>query len=228
MAKQLNNESHDDEVDVCHNFAMTTEDIPFAEATQLLSKVDNDWCRLIQQVGVCTLQPTTYTEPYEALVRAVAYQQLSTKAGDAIFSKFKMRFDGNIPNPTILVETTFDDLRACGFSGRKVEALQGIAQAALSGIVPTRALANEMSNATLIEQLVTLKGIGQWTVEMMLIFTLGRLDVLPVDDFGVREGYKRLKLLPEAPKPKLLAEIGLAWQPYRTIASWYLWRVPKV
>jgi DNA-3-methyladenine glycosylase II len=84
-----------------------------------------------------------------------------------------------------------------------------------------------MSNEALIEQLVTLKGIGQWTVEMMLIFTLGRLDVLPVDDLGVREGYKRLKLLPEVPKPKVLAEIGLAWQPYRTVASWYLWRVPK-
>lgn len=206
---------------------MTREHIPFDEATQWLSKIDSDWHRLIQHVGVCTLQSTSYTEPYEALVRAVAYQQLSTKAGDAIFAKFKTRFDGHIPNPTRLVEATFDDLRACGFSGRKVETLQGIAQAALSGIVPARALADEMSNEALIEQLVTLKGIGQWTVEMMLMFTLGRLDVLPVDDLGVREGYKRLKLLPEAPKPKVLAEIGLAWQPYRTVASWYLWRVPK-
>lgn len=206
---------------------MTAEHIPFAEATQWLSSVDNDWDQLIQQVGVCTLQPTAYTEPYEALVRAVAYQQLSTKAGDAIFAKFKTRFDGNIPTPNVLVEATFDDLRACGFSGRKVETLQGIAQAALSGIVPTRALADQMSNEALIEQLITLKGIGQWTVEMMLIFTLGRLDVLPVDDLGVREGYKRMKSLPEAPKPKALAEIGLAWQPYRTVASWYLWRVPK-
>jgi DNA-3-methyladenine glycosylase II len=206
---------------------MTTEHIPIAEATQWLSNIDSDWHRLIQQVGVCTLQPTSYTEPYEALVRAVAYQQLSTKAGDAIFAKFKTRFDGNIPNPTSLAEATFDYLRACGFSGRKVETLQGIAQAALSGVVPTRTLADEMSNEALIEQLVTLKGIGQWTVEMMLIFTLGRLDVLPVDDLGVREGYKRLKLLPEVPKPKVLAEIGLAWQPYRTVASWYLWRVPK-
>lgn len=207
---------------------MIAEHIPFAEATQWLSNVDNDWHQLIQQVGVCTLQPTTYTEPYEALMRAVAYQQLSTKAGDAIFAKFKTRFCGNIPTPTSLVETHFDDLRACGFSGRKVETLQGIAKAALSGIVPTRALADQMSNEALIEQLVTLKGIGQWTVEMMLIFTLGRLDVLPVNDLGVREGYKRLKSLPNAPKPKVLAEIGLAWQPYRTVASWYLWRVPKV
>lgn len=160
-------------------------------------------------------------------MRAVAYQQLSTKAGDAIFAKFKTRFSGKIPTPATLAETAFEDLRACGFSGRKVETLQGIAQAALSGTVPTRALADQMSNEALIQQLVSLKGIGQWTVEMMLMFTLGRLDVLPVDDLGVREGYKRLKSLPEAPKPKVLAEIGLAWQPYRTVASWYLWRVPK-
>jgi DNA-3-methyladenine glycosylase II len=125
------------------------------------------------------------------------------------------------------MDVSFDDLRACGFSGRKVESLQGIARSALEGMVPSRALADEMSNEALIQQLVKLKGIGQWTVEMMLIFTLGRLDVLPVDDFGVREGYKRLKSLPEAPKPKVLAEIGQAWQPYRTVASWYLWRVPK-
>lgn len=207
---------------------MTTEHIPFAEATQWLSNIDHDWHQLIQHVGVCTLQPTSYTEPYEALVRAVAYQQLSTKAGDAIFAKFKTRFDGNIPSPRVLAVASFDDLRACGFSGRKVETLQCIAHAAFSGIVPTRTLADEMSNEALIEQLVTLRGIGQWTVEMMLIFTLGRLDVLPVDDLGVREGYKRLKSLPEAPKPKVLAEIGLAWQPYRTVASWYLWRVPKI
>jgi DNA-3-methyladenine glycosylase II len=206
---------------------MTTENHHYAAATQLLSQLDDDWAHLIQQVGACTLKPTDYTEPYEALVRAVAYQQLSTKAGDAIFGKLKARFSGYIPTPVALMDVSFDDLRACGFSGRKVESLQGIARSALEGMVPSRALADEMSNEALIQQLVKLKGIGQWTVEMMLIFTLGRLDVLPVDDFGVREGYKRLKSLPEAPKPKVLAEIGLGWQPYRTVASWYLWRVPK-
>jgi DNA-3-methyladenine glycosylase II len=206
---------------------LTTENHHYAAATQLLSHLGDDWAHLIQQVGACTLKPTDYIEPYEALVRAVAYQQLSTKAGDAIFGKLKAHFSGSIPAPAALMHASFDDLRVCGFSGRKVESLQGIAKGALEGMVPSRMLADEMSNEALIQQLVKLKGIGQWTVEMMLIFTLGRLDVLPVDDFGVREGYKRLKSLPEAPKPKVLAEIGLAWQPYRTVASWYLWRVPK-
>ncbi|MDP3609644.1 MAG: DNA-3-methyladenine glycosylase [Methylophilus sp.] len=207
---------------------MTQENHQLVAASHFMRQLDDDWAGLIHQVGACTLQPTTYTEPYEALVRAVAYQQLSTKAGDAIFAKLKAHFSGSIPTPAMLIEARFDALRACGFSGRKVDTLQGIAKGALAGLVPSRGLADEMTNEALITQLVQLKGIGQWTVEMMLMFTLGRLDVLPVDDFGVREGYKRLKSLSAAPTPKALAEIGQAWQPYRTIASWYLWRVPKV
>ncbi len=198
------------------------------QATQFLSAIDADWAQLIQTVGACTLdaevEPTL--NPYQALVQAVAYQQLHAKAGDAIFAKFKHHF-GCFPKPEQLITAQFDDLRACGFSSRKIETIQGIASGRVSGLVPTREAAENMSNAELIERLVTLKGIGQWTVEMMLMFTLGRMDVLPVADFGVVEGYKRLKKLEAAPKPKQMAEIGLAFSPHRTVASWYLWRVPK-
>lgn len=199
----------------------------YQQAQQYLSQQDADFAALIAEVGDCQLTLKPERDPYEALVRAVAYQQLSTKAGDAIMRKFVTHFEGAFPAPQQLVDTPFDPLRACGFSARKIETVQGIAQGALSGLVPTQVQAQTMTDDELIQQLVTLKGIGRWTVEMMLIFTLQRLDVLPVDDFGVREGYKRLKSLPEAPKPKALAEIGMTWQPYRTVASWYLWRVPK-
>jgi len=199
----------------------------YQQAQEYLSQQDADFAALIAEVGDCQLTSKPERDPYEALVRAVAYQQLSTKAGDAIMRKFVSQFDGVFPVPQQLIDTAFDPLRACGFSARKIETIQGIAQGALSGLVPTQAQAQQMNDAELIERLVTLKGIGRWTVEMMLIFTLQRMDILPVDDFGVREGYKRLKSLPEQPRPKALAEIGLAWQPYRTVASWYLWRVPK-
>jgi len=126
-----------------------------------------------------------------------------------------------------LINTEFDALRTIGFSGRKIDTLKGIADGALSGLVPSREIADAMSDEALIERLVTLKGIGQWTVEMMLMFTLKRMDILPADDFGIVEGYRRLKKLDIAPKRKQMAEIGKAWSPYRTIASWYLWRVPK-
>jgi DNA-3-methyladenine glycosylase II len=201
----------------------------YADAVQFLSNIDADWAQLISTVGDCTLATEIEPElsPYEALVQAVAYQQLHSKAGDAIFAKFKAHFSG-FPAPTQLLSAHFDDLRACGFSGRKIETIQGIAQAAINGLVPSRADADTLSSEALIERLITLKGIGQWTVEMMLIFTLGRMDILPVNDFAVVAGYTRLKKLSIAPKPKTLAAIGEAWSPYRTVASWYLWRVPRL
>ena len=201
----------------------------YAEAVQFLSHIDADWAQLINAVGVCHLAAETEPElsPYQALVQAVAYQQLHGKAGDAIFARLKNHFAG-FPTPEQLVTANFDDLRACGFSGRKIETIQGIAHAALKGLIPARDESNTMSDEALIERLITLKGIGQWTVEMLLIFTLGRMDVLPVDDYAVVAGYMRLKNLSIAPKPKQLAEIGKAWSPYRTVASWYLWRVPRL
>lgn len=197
------------------------------QATVFLHSLDHDWAQLIDTVGPCVFECKMKRDPYEALVRAVAYQQLHTKAGDAIMKKLISTFDVNFPSPAQLLQAEFDTLRACGFSGRKIETIQGIAQGEIDTLVPSRAQAEDMSNEALIERLIALKGIGRWTVEMMLMFTLERQDILPVNDFGVREGYKRLKQLAVTPSPKQLSLIGEAWQPYRTVASWYLWRVPK-
>lgn len=198
------------------------------QAAAHLSAIDNDWQRLIQAVGPCTLTLDERREPYQALVRAVAYQQLHPKAGDAILARLIALFDGQFPAPQALIDTDNALLAGCGFSARKVETLKGIASARLAGVVPDLETALHMDNETLIAQLITLKGIGRWTVEMMLIFALGRLDVLPVDDFGVCDGFRRLKNLLHVPKPKEMQSIGLAWQPYRSVAAWYLWRVPKI
>jgi DNA-3-methyladenine glycosylase II len=206
----------------------------YAEAIQFLSNIDEDWAQLIKRVGACSLATEIEPElsPYQALVQAVAYQQLHGKAGDAIFMRFKNLFGqegkGAFPEPEQLVVANFDDLRACGFSGRKIETVKSIAQATINGIVPNRKEAETMSNEALIDRLIILKGIGRWTVEMMLIFTLGRMDILAVDDFAIVAGYTRLKKLASPPKPKQMSEIGKAWSPFRSIASWYLWRVPKM
>lgn len=199
---------------------------PYQAAEDFLRALDSDWSQLIDHVGACKFTTKSERDPYESLVRAVAYQQLSTKAGDAILKKLLNHY-GRFPAPQHLIATSFDDLRAVGFSGRKIETLYGIANAAMSGLVPSQVIAENMSNETLIQQITTIKGIGQWTVEMMLMFTLARMDVLPADDFGILEGYKRLKKLETAPKRKEMAEIAQAWSPYRTVASWYLWQVPK-
>ena len=199
----------------------------YQNATDFLASLDKDWAQLIVTIGTCGFEPRPQREPYEALIRAVAYQQLHSKAGDAIINRLVNIYDNKFPSPNQLLATEFDTLRACGFSGRKIETLQGIATGAISGLIPSRHDADAMADEVLVERLVTLKGIGRWTVEMLMMFTLERIDILPADDFGIVQGYKRLKNLATAPNRKEMTEIGRLYSPYRTIASWYLWRVPK-
>jgi DNA-3-methyladenine glycosylase II len=193
-----------------------------------LRHLDPDWARLIDLVGPCLHDPKAAREPYEALVRAIAYQQLTAKAGDAIIARLKALFTGAaFPTPANLVEAELESLRGCGFSANKIATIKAIAEGSLSGLIPSRAEALSMDDETLIARIATIKGIGRWMVEMLLMYSLERLDVLPVDDFGVREGYRALKSLSVPPKPRELHELGKVWAPHRTVASWYSWRAPR-
>ncbi len=179
---------------------------------------------VLKMVGPCLMQ-VEKREPYEALVRAIAHQQVHGRAAEAILGRFVALFPGlPFPTPEMVLATDIDVMRGCGFSGSKVAAIRDIAEKAAAGLVPTRRASQRLSDEALIERLVTIRGVGRWTVEMLLMFTLGRPDVLPVDDFGVREGWKLAAGLAAQPKPKELAAIGEAWSPYRSTAAWYLWR----
>ncbi len=197
----------------------------YQSASQHLYAQDADWARLIAEVGECKLALELHREPYESLVRAIAYQQLNRRAAETILGRFLALFpEDQFPTPAQVLATDHVAMRACGFSASKVITIREIAMNTQTGIVPTLAEAHRMENLALIERLVQLRGIGRWTVEMFLIFTLGRMDILPVGDFGVREGYKVLKSLSEQPTPKVLDQIGQAWAPYRSVATWYLWQ----
>lgn len=197
-------------------------------ASAFLAAIDTDWQRHVSAVGPCLHQPHPARDPYESLVRAIAYQQLHAKAGDAILGRLVELFPGQaFPRPQQILATEVEQLRACGFSASKIATIQGIAQATLDGVVPDYPTARAMDDETLIERLTSLRGVGRWTVEMLLIYSLERMDILPADDFGVREGYRRLKGLELQPTRKQMIEIGQAWKPYRTVAAWYLWRVAK-
>jgi DNA-3-methyladenine glycosylase II len=179
---------------------------------------------VIRQVGPCTLQPVK-REPYEALVRAIAHQQVHGRAAEAILGRFIALYPGHdFPPAAQVLETPVEAMRGCGLSGSKVAAIRDIAEKSVGGLVPTRKAAARLSDEALIERLTAIRGVGRWTVEMLLIFTLGRDDVLPVDDFGVREGYRVATGAEAQLKPKELAAIGVAWGPWRSIAAWYLWR----
>ncbi len=189
---------------------------------------DERFAALIRRVGPPRMQVQRDRGPYEALVRAIAHQQLHGRAAEAILARFHALFPGEaFPDPSAVLATADTALRGCGFSGGKIAAIRDICAKALDGTVPTRRESHRLTDEALIERLTGIRGVGRWTVEMLLIFTLGRPDVLPVDDFGVREGYRVLHGLDAQPKPKALAEIGLAWAPYRSIATWYLYRAAE-
>ncbi|MBF8755987.1 DNA-3-methyladenine glycosylase family protein [Pseudomonas guariconensis] len=199
--------------------------VAYREATDFLAALDPDWARHIAAIGPCLHSAAPEREPFEALVRAVAFQQLHARAAEAILARMLALFpEAAFPAPEQLLATPADVLRACGFSASKLATVQGIAQARLDGIVPSREQALALTDDALIERLVSLRGVGRWTVEMLLIYCLERSDILPVDDFGVREGYRRLKGMDKAPTPAQLRSLGGGWSPYRTVASWYLWR----
>jgi DNA-3-methyladenine glycosylase II len=180
---------------------------------------------LISRVGPPRLGVQRGRSPYEALMRAIAHQQLHGRAAQAILARFEALYPaGEFPAPDLVLASSEATLRACGFSGSKIAAMRAICAATLDGTVPSRRGSARLSDEQLIERLSSIRGVGRWTVEMLLMFTLGRPDVLPVDDFGVRDGYRVLYGLEAQPKPKALAEIGLAWAPHRSIAAWYLWR----
>lgn len=197
----------------------------YDNATQYLAASDPDWQTLIHQIGSYDPKLKPEREPYEALIRAIAHQQLHGKAAEAILARFTALYPHtSFPSPTDIETTEDAQLRTCGFSFSKIAAIRGIVTATAEGTVPSLQEAKTLSDEELIKRLITLRGIGRWTVEMFLMFTLARPDILPVDDFGVREGWRLMKSLPEQPKPKALAVIGEAWSPYRSTAAWYLWR----
>jgi DNA-3-methyladenine glycosylase II len=181
--------------------------------------------RVIAHHGPCTLVPRKLS-PYQSLVRAIAHQQLHGKAAESILARFvALGGNGRIPPPDVVIAMRTAAMRRCGFSQAKTRAIRDIARHAVAGVVPTKHACARLTDEALIERLTAIYGVGRWTVEMLLIFTLGRLDVLPVDDFGVREGYRRAYGGRRQPTPKELRAYGERWAPYRSVAAWYLWRV---
>lgn len=179
----------------------------------------------IAQVGPCTLAPNP--DIFEALVDAIISQQISVKAADAIVARVRAATVNGVITPEALVPFDFDALRALGLSTPKARYIHNLVQQVTSGQLDLTRLA-ALDDETVIEQLVTLKGIGRWTAEMILIFSLGRTDVLPVDDLGVLEGIREAYGLPVRPTRKEVLERGEIWRPYRTFATWYMWGIRRL
>jgi DNA-3-methyladenine glycosylase II len=187
---------------------------------------------LIDRVGAFTLRLDQAPSPFESLLESILYQQLHGKAAATIHRRVREFFGGD-PTPKQMIDVPDEPLRAAGVSGNKIKAMKDLAAKTLDGTVPSHAAILKMPDADIVERLTEVRGIGPWTVEMLLIFRLGRPDVLPVTDYGVRKGYALTFMrLPKTraieaadlPKPDVLFRRGRKWAPFRSVASWYLWR----
>jgi DNA-3-methyladenine glycosylase II len=207
-------------------------------AIEHLSTRDPKLAKLIARAGVFTLRTAGSQSPFEALTEAIIYQQLHGKAAATIHRRLLEGFApvcgiGNHPEPQHLLDCPNEQLRAAGLSHNKALALRDLAAKTLDGTVPSLAKIRRMSDDAIVEHLSQVRGIGKWTVEMFLMFKLGRPDVLPVDDYGVRKGFALTflglkptdKVTPaDLPKAAVLEKRGEKWRPYRSVASWYMWR----
>jgi DNA-3-methyladenine glycosylase II len=182
---------------------------------------------VIQQVGLCPLRP--HTNYYQELVESILGQQLSLQAAAAIEARFVALFAGSFPTPEQILSVDIDTLRSIGFSRAKAAYIQDLARHVLDGTVVLDKF-DDFSNEEIIHELTAVKGIGEWTVHMFLIFCMGRTDVLPVGDLGIKNGIRKLHGLEAQPKPEDIVRIAEQnhWHPYESIASWYVWQGLKL
>jgi len=195
-----------------------------------LTSVDPVMGGVIEATGAFTMQANMEGTPFLALARAIAHQQLNGIAANTILKRFvdSVGTNGAFPTPQQVLDAPEATLRAAGFSFAKIASLRDLAQKTIEGVVPDREALLALSNDEIVERLTQVRGIGRWTVEMMLIFQLGRPDILPVDDFGVRNGFRLAYGLRKMPHPKALALFGERWAPHRSAAAWFLWRAVEL
>jgi 3-methyladenine DNA glycosylase/8-oxoguanine DNA glycosylase len=198
------------------------------DAVAHLRTADEKLARLIERVGPCRLEPRVEHSIFYSLLRAIVYQQLAGKAAAAILARVDALFpDHRFAEPEDIVSAPDEKLRSAGLSRNKLAAIRDLTAKTLDGTVPNMAELPGMSDQEIIERLIAIRGIGVWTAEMLLIFRLGRADVLPVDDYGVRKGFKVTFGSRALPTKQQLLRRGERWRPYRSVASWYLWRAAE-
>jgi DNA-3-methyladenine glycosylase II len=194
-----------------------------------LSNADIVMAGVVRAVGPCRMSANLEGTPFQALASAVAHQQLNGTAANTILKRFVDQVGGGtFPTPQQVLDAPDATLRGVGFSFAKIASLKDLAAKTLEGIVPGREELLALDDLAIIERLTQVRGIGRWTVEMMLIFQLGRADILPVDDFGVRNGFRLAYGMRKMPAPKALAAFGERWAPHRSAAAWYLWRAVEL
>ena len=189
-----------------------------------LCRIDRHLAKVIRRVGAFPTKRQKPQHPFESLLRAIVYQQLAGKAAATIFGRVAALGANGFPTPEEIVQMDETKLRGAGLSRQKIAAVKDLAAKTIDGTVPPLAKLRRMSELEIHERLVQVRGIGEWSVQMFLMFRLGRPDVLPINDLGIRKGFQIVYGHRKTPKPQFILKYGERWRPYRSIASWYLWR----
>ncbi len=197
----------------------------YKEASDFLSNIDSDWKNLIKRKGPCKIEISNNIEPYQSLIKSVIFQQLHPKAGNAIFERFLRIFNNQFPIDKYILKESPIKIKSCGLSKNKLSTILQIASLNINKKLPTSNEIIKMTDNEIIKLFSSIKGIGEWTVQMILIFNLGRLDIIPQNDLAIRKNYQKFKRLNTIISPKEIIDISKVWRPYRTIASWYLWHL---
>jgi len=200
------------------------DDAVRARARRILMRRDRRLAPVIREAGPCTMEHRG--DPYRMLLRSVVYQQLAGAAARTIDGRLRGLWRGRYPRPERLLAATDAQLRAAGLSRQKIAAVRAVAEAFERGDVTNRAL-RRMDDAAVVASVTRIRGIGEWTAHMLLMFSLGRPDVLPVGDYGVRKGAMLVYGLSDLPKPQQLEALAEPWRPWRSVAAWYLWRATE-
>ena len=206
------------------NLLIGSLNIKYKKASTFLSKIDSDWERLIKKEGVVNIKISHNLEPYQSLIKSVIFQQLHPKAGSAIFGRFLLIFNNKFPDDKSILERSTIEIKSCGLSQNKVSTIMDIAFLSKNMKFPVSVDIIKMRDDEIIKLFTKIKGIGEWTVQMLLIFNLGRLDIIPQNDLAIRKNYQKLKRLTKPITPQEIIKISSIWSPYRSVACWYLWQ----
>lgn len=212
----------------CSIVAKTHYPVNSGQAMRELCRADRRLAKVIRKVGMFPTKRPKSQHPFAVLLKAIVHQQLAGKAAAAIFGRVTALGANGFPTPEEIIMLDETKLRGAGLSRQKIAAVKDLAARTIDGTVPDLKAARRMSEEEILERLTQVRGIGEWSAQMFLMFQLGRPDILPIADYGIRKGFQNIYGLDDVPKPKALLEHGERWRPYRSIASWYLWRAAEM
>jgi DNA-3-methyladenine glycosylase II len=197
----------------------------YQKASLFLKGVDSDWDSLVTRVGKCNIKISSDLLPWQSMIKSIIFQQLSPAAASSIYKQFLFFFGNKFPNADLLLNSNHMEIKTCGLSLNKLNTIIKISEMSCTGDFPSWEELQKMTEEEIINRLIIIKGVGEWTIKMLMIFNLGFINIMPSTDLAIKNNYQKLKKLKKPLTAQKLSLIAEDWHPYKSVASWYLWRL---